>query len=319
MTHIEFNLHCARVACANYVGYVDHIETALVALSLVGVTGPRALSLAVRGLLPRTERQLSAMRANLNYADTTMRREIENVEHFGQRRPQSQSARRRAQPAARTDLVRAGWRDRWHAGRGMSAHLEIARERYLDLIAEAIRCRCRRACCNRMRRRFRGRIQQARSMGDAQHRMQSVLRQRRQAQTRHAKVCGGTERWRNERRPKPAQWARWRVCVVLMKPQPRLRWDSPLWKHRYRHSIAIHELRIATGYVDDFVEQDAADVTRRDGGPLMDFLTSTHEGWLVLIVAAFFAVMAWIETTENRRDRHHSRTGRPCRDPRRAA
>ena len=30
----------------------------------------------------------------------------------------------------------------------------------------------------------------------------------------------------------------------------------------------------------------------------MDFLTSTHEGWLVLIVAAFFAVMAWIETAE---------------------
>lgn len=30
----------------------------------------------------------------------------------------------------------------------------------------------------------------------------------------------------------------------------------------------------------------------------MAFLTSTPEGWLVLIVAAFFAVMAWIETTE---------------------
>ena len=28
------------MACANYVGYVDHIETALVALSLVGVTRP---------------------------------------------------------------------------------------------------------------------------------------------------------------------------------------------------------------------------------------------------------------------------------------
>ena len=82
MTHIEFNLHCARVACANYVGYVDHIETALVALSLVGITGPRALSLAVRGLLPRAERQLSAMKADLSYADTTMRREIENVERL---------------------------------------------------------------------------------------------------------------------------------------------------------------------------------------------------------------------------------------------
>lgn len=80
MTHIEFNLHCARVACANYVGYVDHIETALVALSMVGINGPRALSLAVRGLLPRAERQLAALRANLNYADTAMRREIENVE-----------------------------------------------------------------------------------------------------------------------------------------------------------------------------------------------------------------------------------------------
>lgn len=30
----------------------------------------------------------------------------------------------------------------------------------------------------------------------------------------------------------------------------------------------------------------------------MAFLTSTPEGWLVLTVAAFFAVMAWIETTE---------------------
>lgn len=30
----------------------------------------------------------------------------------------------------------------------------------------------------------------------------------------------------------------------------------------------------------------------------MAFFTSTPEGWLVLIVAAFFAVMAWIETTE---------------------
>ena len=30
----------------------------------------------------------------------------------------------------------------------------------------------------------------------------------------------------------------------------------------------------------------------------MAFLTSTPEGWLVLIVAAFFAVLSWIETTE---------------------
>ena len=30
----------------------------------------------------------------------------------------------------------------------------------------------------------------------------------------------------------------------------------------------------------------------------MAFLTSTPEGWLVLIVAAFFAVLAWIETAE---------------------
>lgn len=30
----------------------------------------------------------------------------------------------------------------------------------------------------------------------------------------------------------------------------------------------------------------------------MAFLTSTPEGFLVLIVAAFFAVMAWIEATE---------------------
>lgn len=82
MTHIEFNLHRARLACANYVGYIDHIETALVALSLVGITGPRALSLAVRGLLPRAERQLAALRANVNYADTTMRREVDNVDRL---------------------------------------------------------------------------------------------------------------------------------------------------------------------------------------------------------------------------------------------
>ena len=80
MNHIEFNLHCARSACANYVGYVDHIETALVALSLAGITGPRALSLAVRGLLPRAERAQSAMKTDLDYADTRMRREVENVE-----------------------------------------------------------------------------------------------------------------------------------------------------------------------------------------------------------------------------------------------
>ena len=82
MTHIEFNLHCARVACANYVGYVDHIETALVALGLVGITGPRAQSPAVPGLLPRAERQLSGMKTDLSYADTTMRREVENVERM---------------------------------------------------------------------------------------------------------------------------------------------------------------------------------------------------------------------------------------------
>lgn len=80
MNHIEFNLHCARSACANYFGYVDHIETALVALSLAGITGPRALSLAVRGLLPRAERAQSAMKTDLDYADTRMRREVENVE-----------------------------------------------------------------------------------------------------------------------------------------------------------------------------------------------------------------------------------------------
>lgn len=82
MDTIAHNLERATVACANYVGYVDHIETALVALSLAGITGPRALSLAVRGLLPRAERQLAALRANLNYADTAMRREIENVERM---------------------------------------------------------------------------------------------------------------------------------------------------------------------------------------------------------------------------------------------
>lgn len=30
----------------------------------------------------------------------------------------------------------------------------------------------------------------------------------------------------------------------------------------------------------------------------MAFLTSTTEGWLVLIVVAFFIALAWIETTE---------------------
>ena len=80
MTHIEFNLHCARVACANYVGYVDHIETALVALSLVGITGPRALSLAVRGLLPRAERQLARSEESLRYADSRQRFEVENIQ-----------------------------------------------------------------------------------------------------------------------------------------------------------------------------------------------------------------------------------------------
>ena len=30
----------------------------------------------------------------------------------------------------------------------------------------------------------------------------------------------------------------------------------------------------------------------------MAFFSSTPEGWLVLIVAAFFAALAWIETTE---------------------
>ena len=30
----------------------------------------------------------------------------------------------------------------------------------------------------------------------------------------------------------------------------------------------------------------------------MTFLNSTPEGWLVLTVAAFFALLIWIETTE---------------------
>lgn len=80
MNYIEHNLDRAKVACANFIGYVESIESTLMALELAGITGPRALSLAVRGLLPRAERAQSAMKTDLDYADTRMRREVENVE-----------------------------------------------------------------------------------------------------------------------------------------------------------------------------------------------------------------------------------------------
>jgi len=39
------------------------------------------------------------------------------------------------------------------------------------------------------------------------------------------------------------------------------RWDSPLWKVHTSTAALIHELRLATEYVDDFA-QDAADRMR---------------------------------------------------------
>ncbi len=35
------------------------------------------------------------------------------------------------------------------------------------------------------------------------------------------------------------------------------RWDSPLWRHDPPTASLIHELRIATGYVDDFAQDEA--------------------------------------------------------------
>lgn len=35
------------------------------------------------------------------------------------------------------------------------------------------------------------------------------------------------------------------------------RWDSPLWKAHTSTASLIHELRLATGYVDDFAQDEA--------------------------------------------------------------
>ena len=35
------------------------------------------------------------------------------------------------------------------------------------------------------------------------------------------------------------------------------RWDSPLWRVHTDRASLIHELRLATGYVDDFAQDEA--------------------------------------------------------------
>lgn len=84
MNYIEHNLDRAKVACANFIGYVESIESTLMALELAGITGPRALALSIRGLLPRAERQLARSEESLRYADSRQRFEVENIQrHAG--------------------------------------------------------------------------------------------------------------------------------------------------------------------------------------------------------------------------------------------